>query len=205
MLLRYLFCFSLVLALPGCINLGLGGEKDSRTLVYFVLEDAGRTAPAGTPAPHTLLVTDTTAGAFYDNDGMAYSNASGTRGYYQLARWSERPGKRFTDLMLARIEKERLFATVALPGSSVRGDWLLTTDILDFHHDAARQPGTVRMELRAEVVDLRQRKLLARKTFVQSIAVSSYDAAGAHKAFNEATTLTLNDLSDWLKELASRP
>lgn len=205
--LRHLAWLPLSLVLAGCINLGLSGEGDTRTLTYFVMEDGGRAAPAAipTPAPYTLLIADTTAGAFYDTDGMAYSNASGTRGYYQFARWSQRSGKRFTDLLLARIEKEKIFATVAQPGSNVRGDWLLTTEILDFHHDAVRQPGTVKMELRAEVVDLKLRKLLARKTFTQSVAVPSYDAAGAHKAFNEAATRTLNDLSDWLKELASRP
>lgn len=204
MLLRPFLWLLLPLALAGCVNFGLGGESDSRTVVHFVLEDAGRPLPSATPAPYALLMTDTTAGAFYDTDGMAYSNAAGTRGYYKFARWSERPGKRFTDLLLGRLEKENRFATVALPGNNVRGDWLLTTDILDFHHDAVSQPGRVKMEMRAEVIDLKQRKLLARKTFTQFISVSSHDAAGAHKAFNEATTRTLDDLSDWLRELASK-
>lgn len=191
--------------LSGCVNFGLAGEDDPRALVYYVLEDAGRPVPAAAPAPRALLLADTTAGAFYDSDGMAFSSAPGTRGYYQFARWSERAGKRFADLLLARIEREKVFSTVAPSGSNVRGELLLTTDILEFYHDAARQPGTVKMELRAEVVDLKTRKLLARKTFVQSIGVSTYDAAGAHKAFNEAATRTLDEVADWLKELAGRP
>ena len=141
----------------------------------------------------------------YDTDGMAFSGTPGTRGYYQYARWSERASKRFGDLLLTRLERERIFATVAQTGGNVRGNWLLTTDILDLHHDAAERPGVVRMELRAEVVDLGSRALLARKTFVQSVAVPSYDAAGAHQAFDRAATLTLDAIADWLKALANKP
>lgn len=202
--LRNLVWLSLALVLTGCVNFGLAGEDDPRAIVYYVMEDAGRTAQAATPAQRTLLLADTTAGAFYDTDGMAYSSASGTRGYYQFARWSERSGKRFADLLLARLEREKIFAAVAQSGSNVRGDLLLTTDILDLYHDAVQQPGFVKLELRAEVTDLKTRTLLARKTFVQSVPVSSFDAAGAHKAFNQAATRTLNEIADWLKDLASK-
>jgi cholesterol transport system auxiliary component len=190
--------------LSGCVNLGLATDKDAPTIVYYVLEDGGRAAPAATPSARTLLMADTAAGAFYDNDGMAFSSKPGTRGYYQFARWSERSGKRFTDLMLARLEREKIFSAVAFTGSNTRGDWLLTTEILDFYHDAAQPPGSVKMELRAELVDLKTRTLLARKNFSQSVAVPSFDAAGAHKAFNDAATRTLNELADWLKDLSSK-
>lgn len=195
---------SLALALSGCVNLGLGGDKDAPVIVYYVMEDGGRAAPAATPSPRTLLMADTAAAAFYDTDGMAFSSQPGTRGHYQFARWSERSGKRFTDLLLSRLEREKIFAAVAQASGNVRGDWLLTTEILDFHHDAVQQPGAAKMELRAEVIDLNTRTLLARRTFAQSVAVPSYDAAGAHKAFNEAATRTLDEMADWLKELSGK-
>lgn len=193
-----------VLALPGCVNLGLGGDKDAPSIIYYVMEDAGRAATQSSPSPLVLLVADTNAGAFYDNDNMAFSDKPGTRGYYLYARWTERPGKRFTDLLLGRLEREKIFAAVAQTGNSTRGDRLLTTEILDFYHDAANQPGMVKVELRAEITDLNTRTLLARKIFAQSVTVSSYDAAGAHKAFNEAVTRTLNEMSDWMRGLAEK-
>lgn len=202
---RTLAWLLLALALPGCVNLDLAGEGKTREIVYYVMQDGGRDAPPAAPSARTLLLADTTAGAFYDTDGMAFSSTPGTRGYYQYARWSERASKRFGDLLLTRLERERIFATVAQTGGNVRGNWLLTTDILDLHHDAAERPGVVRMELRAEVVDLGSRALVARKTFVQSVAVPSYDAAGAHQAFDRAATLTLDAIADWLKALANKP
>lgn len=190
-----------VLALSGCVNLGMDGGKDAPEIVYYVLEDAGRAAPAAVPAARVVVLSDTQAGAFYDSDGMAFSKQPGTRGYYQFARWSERAGKRFTDLLLARLEQEKAFSAVALTSSNVRGDWLLSTEIIEHYHEASQAPGLVKMELRAEVVDLKTRSLLSRKTFSHSVAVSSYDAAGAHKAFNQAATQTLNEMLDWLKGL----
>lgn len=190
------------LALSGCINLGLDDRKDAPEIVYYVMEDLGRTpgAPA-TPAARVLVLNDTQAGAFYDTDGMAYSRQSGTRAYYQFARWSERAGKRFTDLLLTRLEAEKIFSTVAQTGTNVQGDWLLITEIVEHFHDASQQPGAVRMLLRAEVVDIKARKLIARNTFSQSIPAASYNAAGAHQAFNQAATQTLNEMADWLKTL----
>jgi cholesterol transport system auxiliary component len=192
------------LTLAGCVNLELPGIGSSTAVVYYVLEDAGRSDTAATPSPRTLILVDTLAGAFYDNDGMAFSNKSGTRGYYQYARWTERPGKRFTDLLIARLEQEKPFATIAQTGTNVHGDWLLTTDIVELYHDAVKQPGTVKMVLRAEVADLESRTLVSRKLFTQIIPASSYEAEGAYQAFNQAVTAALNELTDWLKTLSPK-
>ncbi|HYP69167.1 MAG TPA: ABC-type transport auxiliary lipoprotein family protein [Thiobacillaceae bacterium] len=186
------------LALSACINLGV--DKDAPPVTHFVLEDLGRTVPAHTPRPLTLVVLDTQVSAFYDTDGMAYSDQAGTRSYYKYARWTERPGRRFTELLNLRLGRENLFAAV-VGGGEVRGDWLLETELLEFYHDAASPPGKARMLLRADVVDLATRKLVGHKLFSASADLSSYDAAGAHEGFTRATTQLLSDLIDWLGAL----
>lgn len=190
--------------LTGCVNLDLPGFNDGRPVVNYVLEDAGRTVSPSTPSPRTLILLDTQTGAFYDNDVLAHSMEAGTRGNYQYARWTERPGRRFTELLVNRLDQERLFAAVVQPGTNARGDWLLTADIVEFYHDAREQPGTVKMVMRAEVTDLESRRLLSRRMITQNVPAPSYDAAGAHKAFNRAVTMTLNDLADWLKSLTEK-
>jgi ABC-type uncharacterized transport system auxiliary subunit len=52
------------------------------------------------------------------------------------------------------------------------------------------------------VTDLKSHTLVARRIFTQNVETPSFDAAGAHKAFNKAVTLTLNDMADWLKTLS---
>lgn len=83
----------------------------------------------------------------------------------------------------------------------MRGDLLLDTELVEFYHDAASEPGQVRLALRAELVDLKQRKLLGRHMFEQEVALTRYDAAGAAEASSLAVSRALDELSVWLATL----
>lgn len=154
--------------------------------------------------PLTLLVLDTTTGSFYDSDQLVFSRSPGTRGQYQFARWTERPGKRFADLMRARLDRMDGWK-VAAAGGYVRGDALLDTELVEFYHDAARAPGHVRLVLRAELVDLRQRALLGHRVFEQEVPLTTYDAAGAAQASSVAVSRALDDLTAWLATFQEAP
>jgi cholesterol transport system auxiliary component len=198
---RVLGAILMALALTACINFGV--DKNAPPVSHFVLEDLGRTATSHTPRPLTLAVLDTQVTAFYDTDGLAYSDQSGTRSYYQYAQWTERPGKRFTDLLNLRLGRENLYAAV-VRDSQVRGDWLLETQLLEFYHDATRSPGKAQILLQADVVDLVTHGLVAHKLFSVGADLASFDAAGAHDALNQATTHLLDDMMDWLISLPAR-
>ena len=190
----------LVLAfmLSGCLGLG----KEPPAVVNYVLEDlAASNQKTAAADPRSLLVLDTTASGFYDNENLVYSRAPGTRGQYQYARWTERPGKRFSDLLQKRLAAQSGFASVAVAGGQVRGDLVLDTDLTEFYHEADTSPGSVRVVLRAELIDLKTRKLIGRQWFERRVPVASYDAAGAAKGFNQATTGVLDDLVTWLAAL----
>lgn len=195
----YLIAGMMALSLSGCFS--LAGNQNAPEIVTYVLEDTGHATPAATPNPRTLLVLDTATNAFYNTDNIAFSRAPGTRGLYQYARWSDRPGKRFGDLLQARLEADRIFATVATTGSGVKGDWVLDTRLLALYHQASVAPGSVHVELRAEIVDLRSRTLVARKLFTQDVPAPAYNAAGAVAAFNIATGKLLDDIQAWLQTL----
>jgi len=188
---------ALSLVLTGCVNFG---EKTKiPAVVYYVLNDpVSATEPAPLRADaKTLLVLDTTTGSFYDTDQLVFSRSAGTRGQYQFARWTERPGKRFADLMRTRLDRQGAW-NVSAAGGYVRGDMLLDTELVEFYHDAASEPGQMRLVLRAELVDLKQRTLLGRRVFEQQMPLATYDAAGAALAANLAVSRALDDLSAWL-------
>jgi cholesterol transport system auxiliary component len=144
-----------------------------------------------------LRVLDTTAGSFYDSDQLIYSRSADTRGQYQFARWTERPGKRLADLMRTRIERQGVWQ-VSATGGFTRGDVLLDTELVEFYHDAASRPGQLRLVLRAELVNLKQRALMGRRVFEQQVPLTSYDAAGAAQASSQAVSRVLDDLTVWL-------
>jgi cholesterol transport system auxiliary component len=186
--------------LTGCVN--VGNRSEMPAVVYYVLNDAQPAvdvAPLRADAP-SLLVLDTTTGSFYDTDQLIFSRSAGTRGQYQFARWTERPGKRFANLMRDRLDRLGTYQ-VAAAGGYVRGDLLLDTELVEFYHDAASQPGQMRLVLRAELVDLKQRRLIGRRTFEQRVPLASYDAAGSAQASNLAVSRALDELTAWLATL----
>lgn len=211
---------TLSLMLAGCLS--IGDKANAPAMVHYVLEDAAPIGsvsmrpeadgdapkahdPQATQTPResdvpTLLVLDTTTGSFYDTDQLIFSRSAGTRGQYQFARWTERPGKRFADLMRTRLDSQGAWH-VSAAGGYVRGDLLLDTELVEFYHDAASEPGQVRLALRAELVDLKQRKLLGRHLFEQEVALTRYDAAGAAEASSLAVSRALDELSVWLATL----
>jgi cholesterol transport system auxiliary component len=194
------FLLALASLLSGCVN--FGEKPNTPAVVYYVLDDpappvAARPVPAEAP---TLLVLDTTTGSFYDTDQLVFSDSPETRGQYQFARWTERPGKRFADLMRARLDRQGGWH-VSAAGGYVRGDVLLDTELVEFYHDASSKPGQVRLELRAELVDLKQRKLLGRRVFEQQVPLTRFDAAGAAQASSLAVSRTLDELAAWLATL----
>jgi cholesterol transport system auxiliary component len=201
------------LALAGCVN--FGEQPNAPGVVYYVLNDTPQKdadpSPANAPqggmelhapaaAAPTLLVLDTTAGGFYDNDQLVFSRSAGTRGQYQFARWTERPGKRFADLMRARLDSQGVWR-VSAAGGYVRGDMLLDTELVEFYHDATSDPGLVRLVLRAELVDLKRRSVLGRRMFEQQVPLTTYDAAGAAQASSLAVGRVLDELAAWLASL----
>lgn len=201
-LARVVAGLSLVLMTAGCINVGLD-NKNAPPETNYVLNDLGRTPPQHPPKDLSLVVLDTQTSAFYDTDGLVYSDSKGTRSYYRYARWTERPGKRMTDLIRLRLDREKLFRTVVGNGQ-VKGDWLLETELIEFYHDAAQAPGKVRIVLQADVVDLASHTPVGHKLFNVEEDLPSFDAAGAHQGFDRATTRLLDELMDWLAALPTK-
>lgn len=195
---------AIALAIGGCVN--LDDKADSASVTYYVLDDASPAASRQPPAPGapTLLVLDTSASGFYDGDPLIFSRVPGTRGQYQFARWTERPGKRFADLLRARLDAQGAWR-VAGAGGYVRGDRLLDTELVEFYHDASSSPGTLRLVLRAELIDLNSRALISRRTFEENVPLARYDAEGAARAANQATANTLDALTAWLVSAQSAP
>lgn len=193
-----LLAFMLSATLGGCFSLG---TNKNVPIVTYQLRDSVSVTPSAQPNPRTLLILPTSSNPFYDTESMAFSRAPDTRGLYQFARWTERPARRLSSLLLTRLDAQHAFASVAQAGSGVKGDWLLDTELLAFYHDAVTEPGSAHVALRADVVDVRSRSLIARKRFEVSVPAASYDAAGAAQAFNLATGTLLDQVSSWLQTL----
>lgn len=195
--MRATLAMAVVMLLAGCV--GSGGEPRR----YFLLAgDAIATAPAAAPRG-SLAVAATTAAAFYDTTDIAYSATPGTRAYYRAASWTEPPADALGRLLLATLAADGAFAAVTSATSGVRADLLLNTVLLDLHHEAQKSPGTVRVEVAAELIDQRNRLLVARRSFVAEAPAPSFDAAGAVAGMRTATASVLREIDAWV--VSARP
>jgi len=194
---------ALVLFLLGGCNM-LAGRPHPVTL--HVLEPpagAVHASPAATTkiSSAVLLVRDTESPGVFQSLNLVYSRTPGTLSYYQYARWSEMPARRFNTLMRQRLDASGLYGAVAEMGSGVLADYQLNTRLLDFHHDAAQSPGVARVFLEAELVHRRDARLIARRQFKAEAPVPAYDATGAANGLGLASARILDELMVWLSQV----
>jgi cholesterol transport system auxiliary component len=153
---------------------------------YYVLAATGTAGMPPRSGP-SVFVAPTAAASFYDTQDIAYSRAPGVRGYYQFNRWTERPQRAIHGQLAARFA-----------GADAQGGLRLDTHLEEIYHDAAEQPGTARITIRAELLDPAARRVVARRTFTRSAPAASYDAPGAVRGCNEALAALLGDIETWV-------
>jgi len=188
--------------LAGCMSL-----QDVPPREYYVLDDLAKAGASGraAAAARVLLVTAASANPFYDTQSLVFSRAAGQRAYYQFAGWTERPGRRINDLLMRRLGARGSFKAVAVTTAGIKGDFVLSTRLEEFYHDTGTNPGSVRIEVSAEIVDYAGRTIVAQRRFAQSVPAAGENAQAAVSAFNQATTVLLDELSAWVESVAIQP
>ena len=200
--MKYAAALAGLALLAGCLSL-----QDVPPREYYVLDDLAKTGASGPPAPagRVLLVSVASASPFYDTQNLVFSRAPGQRAYYQFAGWTERPGRRLTDLLMRRLEARGGFRSVAVTTAGVKGDFVLSIRLEEFYHDLSASAGSVRIEVSAELVDYAGRTIVAQRRFAQSAPAAGENAQAAVAAFNRAATALLDEISAWVEDVRARP
>jgi cholesterol transport system auxiliary component len=174
---------------------------------YYVLDDLAKVGASRPDAPggRVLLVNPASASPFYDTQNMVFSRSPGQRAYYQFAGWTERPGRRLSELLMRRLEARGSFKSVAVTTAGIKGDLVLSTRLEEFYHDTDAKPGSVRIEVSAELVDYAGRTIVAQRRFAQSVPAAGENAQAAVAAFNRASTSLLDEMSAWIEDAVAQP
>lgn len=184
-----------VVLLAGC---SLPGAPRQASTVHVLNVAQPLTAPATASSASVLLLGETRVNDFLGANRIAFSRAPGTLGSYQFARWHEPPARSLQARMRQHIEHAGLFASVAALDTGVRGDYLLNTRLLEFHHAVVTPPGSARVSLEAELIDRAAARLIARATFTAESPAASFDAPGGVAALGDASGRVLDELNLWL-------
>ena len=198
--MKYVVAVAALLA--GCMSLAKLPPRE-----YYVLNDLGDAAVSmrGAQNDRALLISETSVSPFYDTQSLVFSRAPRQRAYYQFAAWTERPGSRLTELLVRRFYARGSFRSVTATTAGAKGDLILNTRLEEIYHDASASPGSVRIQMSAELVDRVQHAIVAQHSFTQSAPTGGGTAPAAVVAFDRAVTALLDEESAWVEDMAARP
>lgn len=201
-LLKTSLFLAFILCVAGCSSL-LRPEAQGKAF-YVIVEDSKPAEVSGAKLPLRLLVSETRAPSIISGRRMVFSSAPSQRGYYQFSSWAEPPPKRFTSLLIEKLEHTAMFKSIAREESLVLGDILLRTEMLDFYHDVHESPSRVYVKIVGELIDMSTRQIVSRREFLKAKKAESADAEGAVAAFTKAVHEISREVVSWIKEETSK-
>lgn len=184
-----------VMGLMGLMGLAGCGSllpKPAAAPALFLLEDASATTadmlskPALAAAASTLVVAEPRAAPGYGTRQIAYVRTANQLEYFAFNQWVEPPALMLAPLLAHAIERTGAFRAVVRVPLSVAGDMRLETELIRLHQDFSVTPSRVRLTVRAVLIDIATRRVLATREFDAQAVSASEDPAGGVMAANQA-------------------
>jgi len=182
-----------LVALCGCSAFG---PKAPPHPAFYSLDAGARAAPTppGALAP-TLIVNPPHAAAGFDSPRIVYVREAHKLEYFAHSDWIDPPAHMLAPLIVSAVENSGAFRAVALTPSAAAADVRLDTEIVRLRHEFGTSPSRVRFTLRAYLVDVKARRVLASREFEALVPAASDDAYGGVVAANHAVQTVLEELS----------
>ena len=144
-----------------------------------------------------LIVTTPRAHGGYDTHRIAYMEQAFGLRYYTRSRWADTPSRMLAPLLADAIQATGQFQGLyAVPGS-IAADYRLDTELIRFHQDFTQQPGVVHITLRAQLVDLRENRIVRTQQFNIVEPTTANDSYGGVVAANRAVSRLLDELAQF--------
>lgn len=196
---------ALALVLAGCTGLQAPKAADTHlytldaqipfSLIPFSLIPSSRT-PSGVPPVKNklvLAVSMPSARPGFDTPQMAYQQHPLELDYFATQRWADTPAHMLRPLLVQSLEP--VFQSVVNTPGIIPADIRLDTEIIRLRQDFTTKPSRAELVLRAQLTDLKDRRVIAVKLFSASVAAESENAYGGVVAANLALQEVLEQLT----------
>jgi len=183
-----------LLLLSGCAAMSTPTIVDQ---AIYVIDQAPAVAAVATQRDLVLAVSAIQSRPGYDTPQMAYLQRPHELRYFVTSRWAEPPGHMLDPLVLQALDQARGFrAVVSIPGAMLP-DLRLDTELVRLQQDFSVRPSRVEVTLRARLIDVRNKRVLAVKEFEETENAASEDAYGGVGAVNRIVPRLLLQLADF--------
>jgi cholesterol transport system auxiliary component len=177
---RALVIFAVLLA--GCA--GMPDQAAAPTV--YVLDARAVEKPARPLRDVVLAVSVPRARAGYDTAQMAFVRAPYELEYFTKSRWADTPSRMLAPLLVQTLEQAGGFRAVVPAPSAVPADLRLDTELVRLQQNFGVSPSRIELALRAQLVDVRSRRVVATAEFEEVEVASREDAYGGVVAANRA-------------------
>ncbi len=155
------------------------------------------TRPAAAP---TLLIDAPRAAAGFDSRRIVYTREPHRLEAFAHSEWIDTPARMLAPLIVAAVDTGGAFRVVVPASAAAAGDLRLDTEIVRLQHEFGGVPSRVRFTLRATLVDLTTRRVLAWRQFDQTAASATEDPQGGVTAANRVVRSVLDELAAFCAE-----
>ncbi|WP_296279574.1 ABC-type transport auxiliary lipoprotein family protein [Pseudoxanthomonas sp.] len=194
--MRLLFALPVSLALAGCSILG----SEQRDPVTIYAPDVRVAPEPGWPqVAWTLIVAKPTAARVIDSPRISVRPTPGELQVYRGVSWALPATDMLQDAVQRTLEDSGKIPAVASADAGILGDYKLVMDLRRFEADYAggAVPAAV-VEVNAKLVNNRDQRVVASRTFLQKKPAASTDVPQVADAFEQALEAATGDIAGWI-------
>lgn len=191
-----LLVFLLATCLAGCSILG----SEQRDPVTIYSPDVRVPAQADWPSvAWTLVIAKPTAARVIDSPRISVRPVPGELQVYRGVSWAQPATDLLQDAVQRTLEDSGRIPSVASADAGVLGDYKLVMDLRRFEADYAGQslPSAV-VEVNAKLVNNRDQRVVASRTFLRQQAAGSIEVAQVAGAFEKALGDATREIAGWV-------
>lgn len=144
-----------------------------------------------------LLVSMPRASAGFDTNQMVYLRQPHEMNYFAVNRWADTPARMLAPLLTQTLEQTGSFRAVVQTAGVVPADLRLDTELVRLQQDFGTKPSQVQLTLRAQLIDVAGKRVVAAKVFDDAENVGSDDAYGGVVAANRLVQRVLEQVADF--------
>ncbi|OGS93526.1 MAG: hypothetical protein A3K04_03830 [Gallionellales bacterium RBG_16_56_9] len=133
----------------------------------------------------------------FDTPQMVYLRQPNELDYFVTNRWADTPSRMLGPLLAQALEQTGSFRAIVQTPGVVPADIRLDTELIRLQHDFGTQPSRVQLTLRAQLIDVGGKRVLAVKLFDEAENATSDDAYGGVIAANRVLQRVLGQLADF--------
>jgi cholesterol transport system auxiliary component len=131
----------------------------------------------------------------FDTAQIAYMKQPHELNYFVTSRWAAPPARMLEPLLLQALGQTESFRAVVPTAGAVPADVVLDIELIHLRHNFEMKPSRVQRALRAPLIDVRGKRVLAVKQFDEAENAGSDDPYGGVTAANRLVQRVLDQVA----------